>query len=61
MKKNNDTAMWLKIIRKSRCYLLDECLGMYRRRQGSITPPDIRTKINGITPCFMKRNDRIRW
>lgn len=45
VKKNNDTAMWLKIIRKSRCYLLDECLGMYRRRQGSITPPDIRTKI----------------
>lgn len=45
VKKNNDTAIWLKIIRKSRCYLLDENLGMYRRRRGSITPQNIRMKI----------------
>ena len=38
IKKNNDTAMWLKVIRKSDCYLLKECLGKYRRRANSITP-----------------------
>lgn len=45
IKKNNDTAMWLKAIKKSDCYLLPESLALYRRRKGSITPPDIRTKI----------------
>ena len=38
IKKNNDYAMWLKIIKKSDCYLLDECLARYRRgRTGSIS------------------------
>lgn len=45
VKKNNDTALWLKAIRKSPCYLLDENLALYRRRKGSITPPGIRAKI----------------
>ncbi len=45
VKKNNDTAMWLKIIRKTPCYLLPETLAYYRRRRQSITPPDIKTKI----------------
>ena len=36
--KNNDYAMWLKVIRKADCYLLDECLARYLRgRSGSIT------------------------
>lgn len=35
--KNNDYAMWLKAIQKSNCYLLDECLAKYRRRNGSIS------------------------
>lgn len=36
--KNNDYALWLKVIRKSDCYLLDECLARYLRgRSGSIT------------------------
>ncbi len=45
VKKNNDTALWLKAIKKADCHLLQENLAMYRRRKGSITPPDIRTKI----------------
>ena len=45
IKKNNDTAMWLKAIKKADCYLLKENLAHYRRRIGSITPPDIKTKI----------------
>lgn len=45
VKKNNDTALWLKVIQKEDCYLLKENLALYRRRKGSITPPDIKTKI----------------
>lgn len=38
IKKNNDYAMWLKIIDKSDCYLLNECLAKYRRgRVGSVS------------------------
>lgn len=37
IKKNNDYAMWLKVIAKADCYLLDETLAMYRRRTGSIS------------------------
>lgn len=38
IKKNNDYAMWLKVCRKSDCYLLDEVLAEYRRgRTGSIS------------------------
>lgn len=37
MKKNNDYAMWLKICQKTDCYLLDETLGRYRKRSGSIS------------------------
>ncbi len=36
--KNNDYALWLKVVRKADCYLLDECLARYLRgRSGSIT------------------------
>ena len=37
IKKNNDYAMWLKVIKKADCYLLDECLASYRKRSGSIS------------------------
>lgn len=37
IKKNNDYAMWLKICKKANCYLLDEDLARYRKRQGSIS------------------------
>lgn len=45
IKKNNDSAMWLKAIKKADCYLLKENLASYRHRSGSITPPDFKTKI----------------
>ena len=46
IKKNNDYAMWLKVCRKTNCYLLDECLAFYRRgRTGSISSHSIRTMI----------------
>ena len=37
IKKNNDYAMWLKVIKKAKCYLLDENLAKYRKRRGSIS------------------------
>lgn len=37
IKKNNDYAMWLKIIRKAKCHLLPEVLASYRKRSGSIS------------------------
>lgn len=37
IKKNNDYAMWLKIIEKENCYLLNEVLAKYRKRSGSIS------------------------
>jgi glycosyltransferase involved in cell wall biosynthesis len=35
--KNNDYALWLKVIKISDCYLLTENLASYRKRQGSIS------------------------
>ncbi len=52
IKKNNDTAMWLKVIRKADCYLLKECLGKYRRRANSITPKRIWQRIWAYYPLF---------
>lgn len=46
IKRNNDYAMWLKICRNADCYLLDECLGKYRRgRAGSISTHSIKTMV----------------
>ncbi len=45
IKKNNDTALWLKVIKKAPCHLLPLTLARYRRRSQSITPPDVKTKI----------------
>lgn len=37
IRKNNDYAMWLKIVRKAECHLLAENLASYRKRTGSIS------------------------
>jgi len=37
LKKNNDYAIWLQVIRITNCYLLDKELAKYRRRTGSIS------------------------
>ena len=31
IRKRNDYALWLKVIKKADCYLLDECLAYYRK------------------------------
>lgn len=46
IKKNNDYAMWLNVIQKFDCYLLDECLAKYRRgRVGSVSTHGYSTMI----------------
>ena len=45
MKKNNDFAMWLRIIEKCDCHLLPQQLAQYRRRSDSITPSSAWEKI----------------
>ena len=37
IKKNNDYAMWLKIIEKTDCYRLSECLSYYYKHNNSIS------------------------
>lgn len=50
--KNNDTAMWLKVVRKAPCYLLKENLARYRRRANSITPKPVWKRIWAHYPLF---------
>ena len=45
VRKNNDTAMWLKVVKKAPCYLLKENLARYRRRAVSITPKPLHKRI----------------
>lgn len=52
VRKNNDTAMWLKVVKKTPCYLLKEPLAKYRRRKGSITPPSLSKRIWAHYPLF---------
>lgn len=54
VKKNNDTAMWLKVVKKAPCYLLDEDLAFYRRRKNSITPKPIWKRVWAHYPLFRK-------
>lgn len=37
VRKNNDYAMWLKIIKKTHCYRYPECLSSYIKHDGSIS------------------------
>ena len=52
VKKNNDTAMWLKVVQKTPCFLLKENLARYRRRANSITPKPLWQRIWAHYPLF---------
>lgn len=59
IKKNNDYAMWLKVICKANCYLLDECLAKYRRgRSGSISSHNYSTLIKWHYRLFHEADNR---
>ena len=52
IRKNNDTALWLKVVRKAPCHLLKENLARYRRRKVSITPKPLWKRIWAHYPLF---------
>lgn len=52
VRKNNDTAMWLKVVKKAPCYLLKENLARYRRRAVSITPKPLYQRVWAHYPLF---------
>lgn len=52
IRKNNDTAIWLKIVKKYPCYLLKENLARYRRRRNSITPKPLWDRMLAHYPVF---------
>jgi len=52
IRKNNDTALWLRAIQHADCYLLPETLALYRRRRGSITPGSVLQRIAAHYPLF---------
>ena len=59
IKKNNDYAMWLKVCKKVDCYLLDECLGQYRKgRVGSVSTHSIKTMIGWHYRLFHEAEKR---
>ncbi len=59
IKKNNDYAMWLKAIHKSKCYLLSENLAQYRRgRKGSISTHSYSTLIKWHYKLFREAEQR---
>ena len=45
LKKNNDYAMWLKVIHETDFYYMDECLESYRIREGSISHDSLKNLI----------------
>ena len=59
IKKNNDYSMWLKVCKKADCYLLDECLGQYRKgRVGSVSTHSIKTMIGWHYRLFHEAEKR---
>lgn len=56
IKKNNDYAMWLKVIRQADCWLLNEDLGFYRKRAGSISRHSYTTLIKWHYKLFHEAN-----
>lgn len=58
IKKNNDYAMWLKVIQKADCWLLDEVLGSYRKRAGSISRHSYVVLIRWHYKLFREANGR---
>lgn len=59
IKKNNDYAMWLKVCKKSDCYLLPEVLAKYRRgRVGSVSSHSFTTMIGWHYKLWHKAEKR---
>lgn len=60
LKKNNDYAMWLQAIKYADCYLLDEKLGRYRKRSGSISNSSYKKLIKSHYTMYRTGENRSR-
>lgn len=58
IRKNNDYAMWLKVAKMADCYLLDEYLACYRKREGSISNHSYRALIRWHYRLFREAEER---
>lgn len=58
IKKNNDYAMWLKVIRLADCYRLPQALSMYRKREGSISNHNYMTLVKWHYKLFREADNR---
>ena len=61
IKKNNDYAMWLKVITFADCYHLPKCLARYRRgRKGSISTHNYAELLNWHYRLFRQTDHKNR-
>jgi len=59
LKKNNDYALWLKVIKKcKKCCYLDEVLGKYRIRKGSIAHTNMPKYIKSLYDMYRISDDK---
>ena len=58
IKKNNDYAMWLKVSKMAKCYLLKEDLAKYRKRAGSISNHGYKSLIKWHYKLFREAEGR---
>lgn len=58
IKKNNDYAMWLKICKKTDCYLYEKVMAQYRKRMGSISNQKYRKLIKWHYIMFKDADNR---
>lgn len=64
IERNNDSAIWLDVVRKCPCYLLNMPLAYYRHRKGSLTPSSAWKKVLAHYPLFRvgaKMNPVMAW
>ena len=58
IKKRNDYALWLKVIRCCDCYCLDEILAQYRVRGSSVSHDKLKNLIRAHYEMFRKSESR---
>lgn len=58
IKKNNDYAIWLKVIKKTNCYHYDKVLAQYRIRSGSISNHGYLKLVKWHYKLFKEADDR---
>lgn len=61
LKKNNDYAMWLKVIKKTDFYAMDEVLAQYRVRKQSISHDSLKKLLKSHYDLYRYGDNRCRF